>query len=74
MLLTGTRSVPALAPATQSAGTVTVTIPTTALLGTYHLVACADDTAVVAEANETNNCLASAATIVVDAPISSRPR
>jgi len=64
-LLTGTRSVPALAPATQSAGTVTVTIPTTTILGTYHLVACADDTALVAEANETNNCLATAATIVV---------
>jgi subtilase family serine protease len=67
-LLTGLRSVPTLAPGAQSAGTVTVTIPTTTPPGTYRLIACADDTVLVGEANETNNCSASAATVVVGRP------
>jgi len=63
--LTVTRAVPALAPGAQSAGTVTVTIPATIPLGTYRLLACADDAGIVPEANEANNCLAAAGPIAV---------
>jgi len=43
-----------------------VTVPMTA--GTYYLLACADDQAVVAESNEANNCIASAAQVQVTRP------
>ena len=43
VLLTGTRSVPALAAGASHTGTVTVTIPATTPLNTYFLLACADD-------------------------------
>jgi subtilase family serine protease len=42
-----------------------VTIPSTTAPGTYVLIACADDTGAVAEANETNNCRASATAVIV---------
>jgi subtilase family serine protease len=60
-LLTGLRSVPALGPGVSSTGTQTVTVPTSTTLGTYYLLACADDPlgGSVAESNQTNNCLAS---------------
>jgi len=68
-LLTGSRSVPGLAAGASSAGgAVTVTIPSAAPLGTYFLLACADDLAVVVEGNEANNCLASATTVLVTRP------
>jgi len=67
-LLTGSRAVAALAAGAQSAGTTTVTIPLAAPAGTYHVLACADDTQVVAEASDANNCRAAAATIVVGRP------
>ncbi len=67
-LLTGTRAVPVLGWATSSTGTIQVTVPTSTPLGTYYLLACADDTARVAESNEANNCLASSATIQVTRP------
>ncbi len=67
-LLTGTRTVPALAPGVQSAGTATVTIPLGTPPGTYRLLACADDTQLVAETNEGNNCGAAAGSIVVGRP------
>jgi subtilase family serine protease len=44
---------------------VTVTIPSTTPLGTYRVLACADDLAAVAESNEANNCLASAGTVLI---------
>ena len=66
--LTGSRAVATLAAGAQSAGTTTVTIPLTAPPGTYRLLACADDTLVVAEASDANNCRAAAATIVVGRP------
>jgi hypothetical protein len=69
-LLTGTRAVPVLAVNATSTATVTVTIPTDTVLGTYFLLACADDVHVVAESNETNNCRASAGTVQVGAPMS----
>jgi len=67
-LLTGARAVPALAAGVQSAGAVMVTIPATTPFGTYRLLACADDTSVVAESNEANNCLASPGTVRVGRP------
>jgi subtilase family serine protease len=69
-LLRGTRSVPTLGPGASSTGTLTVTVPTTTTLGTYYLLACADDAGIltVAESNETNNCIASAALVQVTAP------
>ena len=65
VLLGGSRSVPALAPSASSSGAATVTLPTSAPLGTYYLIACADDTKVSVESNETNNCVASAGAIKV---------
>ena len=68
-LLTGSRSVPSLAPGAESGGkSVTVTIPSTMPLGTYYLLACADDTALVTEAEENNNCGASAMPVQVTRP------
>ena len=58
-LLSHTRSVPGLGASAISTGTVTVTIPSGTALGNYFLLACADDTDIVAESNEANNCLAS---------------
>ncbi|PWU25149.1 MAG: hypothetical protein C5B48_02730 [Candidatus Rokuibacteriota bacterium] len=67
-LLGGSRAVPALDPGAMSSGTATVTIPSTTALGTYVLVACADDTHVVHEGNETDNCVASTAPTQVTRP------
>ena len=64
-LLTGTRSLASLAPNTSSPGAVTVTVPTATALNTYYLLACADDTKLVSESDETNNCLASTTTVQV---------
>src|SRR5215831_9100024 len=67
-LLGGSRGVPALAAGASSTGTVNVTIPSTTTLATYRLLACADDTAVVVETSESNNCVASANTVQVTRP------
>ena len=56
--LIGTRTVPGLAAFTGNSGTVTVTIPSTLPLGTYYVVACADDLNTVVETDEGNNCKA----------------
>ncbi|MFY9558608.1 MAG: CARDB domain-containing protein [Terriglobales bacterium] len=64
-LLTGTRSVPALAASASSSGTATVTVPANTNTGVYYLLACADDTKIVTESNEKNNCLASGGTVTV---------
>ncbi|HEY1328973.1 MAG TPA: SBBP repeat-containing protein [Casimicrobiaceae bacterium] len=64
-LLGGSRNVPVLAPNAVSAGAATVTVPTTTPLGSYFLLACADDTKVGIESNETNNCVASASAVKV---------
>jgi hypothetical protein len=42
-----------------------LTVPAGTAVGTYFLLACADDPPVVLESNETNNCAASAETVVV---------
>src|SRR5439155_6628108 len=67
-LLSGTRGVPTLAASATSSGSRTVTIPSATPLGTYFLLACADDLSQRAERNETNNCRASATTIQVTRP------
>ncbi len=64
-LLTGARAVPALGVGATSTGTVTVTVPTRTALGTYFLLACADDLQQVSENSETNNCRASTLTVSV---------
>jgi len=60
ILLTGSRTVPALKPDAQSRKTVSVTVPPGTPLGNYYLLACADDKGKSVEGSETNNCLASA--------------
>ena len=62
ILLTGNRSVPSLAPAATSSGNASVTVPSTLPSGTYFLLACSDNTKLVSETNESNNCKASATT------------
>jgi subtilase family serine protease len=60
--------VPALGVGGVSAGGPTnVTVPGGTALNTYFLLACADDTTVVAESAEGNNCIASATTVQVQA-------
>ena len=59
---------PALAPDGESTATVSVTIPASTLLGSYFLLACADDTGLLLESNETDNCRASATTVQVGRP------
>jgi subtilase family serine protease len=68
ILLSGSRSVVALAPSAQSTGNRAIVIPATAPGGTYFLLACADDTKKSVELNESNNCRASASRIVVGRP------
>ncbi len=67
-LLSGTRSVSGLAAGTASSGSATVTVPTATPLGTYVVLACADDLLRVVESADGDNCLASATTVVVGAP------
>lgn len=66
-LFTQTRAVPALAPGTQSTGTARLAIPKTTTPGSYFIIACADDTHVIAEARENNNCRASSTTVAIEA-------
>jgi subtilase family serine protease len=57
--------VSALAPNATSTGTTTITVPATTPVGTYVLLACADDTSTNVESNESNNCTASAGSVSV---------
>jgi subtilase family serine protease len=66
--LSGSRAVPTLAAGAGHSGTATVTIPATTPLDTYVLLACADDRSDVDETSESDNCLASAATVTVTRP------
>jgi subtilase family serine protease len=65
VVLSGARSVVALAGGAASTGSKAVTVPITVLPGTYYVLACADDARKVAESDETNNCTASGSTLVV---------
>jgi hypothetical protein len=67
-LLTESRPVESLAVGAMSTGTVTVTIPAMSL-GTYVLLSCADGTALLAESNEANNCLASTTAVEIVAEL-----
>ena len=64
-LLGGARTVGILAPGAASSKLMTATVPSGAPLGTYHLLACADDLNDVIELVETNNCRSSAGTVTV---------
>jgi subtilase family serine protease/subtilisin family serine protease len=68
ILLTGARGIPPLAPGQFSTDTVTVFIPAGTAAGAYYLLACADDLGVVAETNESNNCVASVRTTLLALP------
>jgi hypothetical protein len=57
-LLLGFRDVPALGPHRTSKKTVSATIPTGTPVGSYYIVACADDPDKVLESSETDNCQA----------------
>ncbi len=65
VLLTGARSVSALAPGASATGSKTVRVPASMPVGTYRLLACADDTRLVAEGSESDNCRASTFTVRV---------
>ncbi|MBI5097820.1 MAG: choice-of-anchor C family protein [Nitrospirae bacterium] len=66
----GNRNIPSLDPGKSSSKNngikpVKVKIPSNTSLGTYYVIVCADNTNVIAESDETNNCLASKKTITV---------
>jgi subtilase family serine protease len=63
--LTGTQSVPSLTAGAIFTEEETVSVPAGTVLGLYHLQACADAAAAVAEDNEADNCLVSAGTVNV---------
>ena len=64
--LLGSRAVPMLPAGQTSPGpNVSVTIPSATAAGVYWLLACADDTALVGETSEINNCTPSPATVQV---------
>ena len=67
-LLSGARAMGNLAVGGTSTGTISVTVPTASAPGTFYVLACADDTSLVIESDETNNCLASTSTIQVTKP------
>lgn len=64
---------PTLLAGQSSIGTVSVTIPPGTTAGIYFLLACADDTKLVSETNETNNCVASANTVTAGPNFSLSP-
>jgi subtilase family serine protease len=66
VLLMGSRSVGSLAAGASSPGNRLVTVPLWTPLGTYRVLACADDTSKVAENDNANNCRASAMTIAIE--------
>ena len=62
----GTRTIAAnMAAGASSTAAVNVNVPATTPLGTYRLRACADSTSVVPESDETDNCIDSTGTTVV---------
>lgn len=65
VLLGGTRSVAALGAGVTSTGSRSVRVPASTAVGTYRLLACADDTKRVSEGNERDNCRASTFTVRV---------
>jgi hypothetical protein len=70
ILLTGSRSVPSLGMNETNSGILTVTIPSGTGSGSYYLLACADNTNMVEESDDNNNCLASMSKVSVVSIIS----
>jgi hypothetical protein len=68
VLLSGQRSVPALIDGANHTGTAAVTIPGSTAMGTYYVLACADDRRAVKEDNENDNCRQASAAITVTRP------
>jgi len=64
-LLQGSRTVESLGLGGTSTATANVYVPTKVPLGVYHLMACADDTNVIPETVDTNNCRTSTGTIQI---------
>jgi subtilase family serine protease len=64
----GLRSVSRLSPKRSSHGSANARVPETVAFGVYSLVACADASSAVREANERNNCRKAATTIVIKKP------
>jgi hypothetical protein len=65
--LVGTRAVPDLEAGVSSTGRRLVRVPSTTPVGDYYLIACADESRVVLEGNERNNCRVSTFTVRVRA-------
>jgi len=65
VLLSGSRSVRRLGVGLTSSGSTRVRIPAGTAPGLYYLLACADDTLLVQESNELNNCRASSSQMQV---------
>jgi subtilisin-like proprotein convertase family protein len=63
--LAASRNVPALSSGASSTGNAVITIPEFMPGGSFFVLSCADDLQVVSEANEANNCAASAARVTV---------
>jgi hypothetical protein len=61
----GQRTVPNLVAGRGDRGSTTVVIPSSVPLGTYYIVACADAPANIFESNESDNCMASNATVQI---------
>jgi subtilase family serine protease len=61
-VIIGSHTVPALSPSGQAgeatSGAAIVAIPINTAPGAYHVIACADDTNLVKESSEANNCRA----------------
>ena len=68
VLLSPAKAISPLAAGMDVSPTTNVTVPTPMTVGTYYMLACADDTLNVAESQETNNCAASAGTTVIARP------
>jgi hypothetical protein len=66
--LVGKRSVPVLPAGACSTGTANLTVAAAVKLGTYRLLACADQLAAVSEGNEADNCRVAAGVVDVRAP------
>ena len=65
VLLTGSRSVNAVAPGASNTGSKTVTVPSTTPATSYYVLACADGAKQAVESREDNNCAAAAAKVTV---------
>jgi CARDB protein/beta-propeller repeat-containing protein len=68
ILLSGSKAVPSLVPGAIVSGSATLTIPASTPLGSYFVLACADDLHAVTELDESFNCGASFDTIQVTLP------